>query len=227
MKFHSNMYGWEYVWRDFADTKGGQVVSDTSKENDPIICMHIPVEGTSTHVTITPFAVKGKSKTEGTSASLHYTPKEHFAFVIRTEKGIHQIGKAVGKLQDIQLGDQQFDHKYLIQGTDDGKVRNLFSDMKLRDLILQNNLTELHLHSSGDDLPAEHKIPPGKHSVVYSHDQRLDKFDQLEAMFDILTSVVHRIGAIPALAPDYVAEENQEEEVGTSKRLHSPLLDMA
>ncbi len=224
MKFHSNMFGWEYVWRDFADSKGGKVVSDDTKDGDPISAMHLPVEGTSAWVTITP--VRGKTnKASGTIASMHYSPAENFAFRIRTEKGVDQLGKVLG-MQDIQLGDAEFDKSYLIQGTDEGKVRNLFSDMKLRDLILQNKVSELRLVANSEGLPSEHLVPNGRHAVVYSFDQTLEKFDQLESLYAILTSVVHRIGSIPALAGDDVECSEPVEEVH-SKKLHSPLLDMA
>lgn len=228
MKFHSNIFGWEYVWRDFADSKGGRVVSDSSKENDPIISVQIPVEGTQAWVTITPHSLKSKSKGAGTTATLHYAPREHFVFSIRAEKGMDQIGKVLG-LQDIQLGDQDFDHRFLIQGTDVGKVRNLFADMKLRDLLLDNGPSELRLITDGQELPAEHKLPEGKHSIAYSHERTLDKFEQLEALFSVLTSVVHRLGIIPALAGEEEQgnTEPSNELESSSKRLHSPLLDMA
>ena len=226
MKFHSNIFGWEYVWRDFADSKGGKVISDSSKDGDPIISMQIPVEGTNAYVVIAPYSLKGKSKGSGTSASLQFAPREHFVFRIRTEKGVDQIGKALG-MQDIQLGDSDFDHKFLIQGTDLGKVRNLFADMKLRDLILENNVSDLRLVDSGEDLPVEHRVAPGRHAVVYSHDTAVDKFEQLESLFGILTSVVHRLGIIPALAGEEVESEEPVEEHHSGKRLKSPLLDMA
>jgi hypothetical protein len=229
MKFHSNMFGWDYVWRDFADSKGGEVVSDTTKENNPILHVFIPVEGSEASIRLTPFSIKGKSKGSGTSASLHYSPKEHFSFYIRTEKGVDQIGKAFG-LQDIILGDPDFDKQFLIQGTDEGKVRNLFADMHLRDVILQNGLSELRLVTDGAQLPAGHKLPTGRHAIVYSTEKVLDKFEQLEAIYSILTQVVHRIGAIPALVGEeevFSVEEEQEEEKSQGNRLHSPLLDMA
>lgn len=226
MKFHSNIFGWEYVWRDFADSKGGEVVSDSSKENNPIISVHLPVEGTDSKLSITPFNFKGKSHTKGTTATIHYSPREHFSFAIRTEKGVDQIGKALG-MQDIQLGDQDFDQKYLIQGSDVGKVRNIFADMRLRDLILENGLNELRLVDDAGELPAEHRIPKGRHAVLFTYDHVVDKFEHLEGIFNILTSVVHKLGAIPALAGEEEQAEEASEETQSSNRLHSPLLDMA
>lgn len=227
MKFHSNIFGWEYVWRDFADSKGGKVVSDSSKENDPIVKIIVPVEGTNAQITIVPSTLKGKSRGSGTSASLSYSPKEDFVFSIRTEKGVDQIGKALG-MQDIQLGDHDFDSRFLIQGTDQGKVRNLFADMKLRDLILENGPSELRLHVEAGDVGAEHKIAAGKHAVLYSNEKLLDKFEQLEAVFQVLASVVHRLGIIPALAgAEGMTFEESPEEKQDGRKLHSPLLDMA
>ncbi|CAM6002440.1 unnamed protein product [Sphagnum balticum] len=226
MKLHSNIFGWDYVWRDFAETKGGEVINDETKENNPILVMYIPVEGTDAHVTITPYSLKGKTKSSGTSATLHYAPREHFVFAIRVEKGMDQIGKHLG-LQDIQLGDHDFDHRFLIQGTDEGKVRNLFADMKLRDLILTNSVSELRLNVDSGELPAEHRVPAGRHAIVYNHEKPLDKFEQLESMFNILTSVVHRLGAMPALAGEYEEQFETTQEESQSNRLHSPLLDMA
>ena len=228
MKFHSNIFGWEYVWRDFADSKGGEIISDSSKENNPILLMRIPVEGTDAHVTITPYALKGKTKGNGTSATLHYAPREHFIFDIRIEKRLDQIGKAMG-LQDIQLGDQEFDHRFLIQGSDVAKVRNLFADMRLRDLIMANTASHLALVAESEELPPEHQIPAGRHAVLYSHDSALERFEDLQDLYDIVTAVVHRLGAMPALAGEDQEQLpiDQQEEPAHTNRLHSPLLDMA
>jgi hypothetical protein len=226
MKFHSNIFGWEYVWRDFADSKGGEVISDSSKENNPILLMHIPVEGTNAHVTITPYSLKGKTRGQGASATLHYAPAEHFVFAIRIEKGLDQIGKVMG-LQDIQLGCQDFDQRFLIQGSDEAKVKNLFADMKLRDLILTNDLSELRTVDDRIELPAEHRLPSGKHAVLYSHERMIDRFEQLEALYDIMSSVMHRLLSMPSLSAEVEEPQPSEEEETHSNRLHSPLLDMA
>lgn len=225
-KFHSNIYGWEYVWRDFADSKGGQVVEDQSKTNSPIISMHIPVEGTDTSINFAPFRLKGDNKKEkGTSASIHFAPRESFVFSIRSEKGMDQIGKMMG-VQDIQMGDQEFDERFLIQGSDPGKVVHLFAELNLRDLLLSQNTADLRLVHESDHFPAELKVPKGRHAVVYGHNDRPDKFEQLEAIFQILTTVVHRLGLIPAIAGEE-ADEPAPEQQRTSSKLHSPLLDMA
>lgn len=225
-KFHSNIFGWEYVWRDFADSKGGRVVDDQAKTNNPIISMHIPVEGTDSVVSFAPFRLKSDSKkATGTSASIYFAPRENFIFSIRSEKGIDQIGKMMG-LQDIQLGDQGFDEKFLIQGSDAGKVVHIFADMTLRDLLLTQNASELRLVHETEQFPAEHRVPKGRHAVLYGHNNVHDKFEQLDAIFQILTSVVHRLGAIPAIAGDEVTETEAEPQRASGK-LHSPLLDMA
>lgn len=225
-KFHSNMYGWEYVWRDFADSKGGQVVEDQTKTNSPIVSMHIPVEGTDTSVNFAPFRLKGDKKGDkGTAATIHFAPRENFVFSIRSEKGMDQIGKMMG-LQDIQMGDQEFDERFLIQGSDPGKVVHIFAEMDLRDLLLGQNTAELRLVQETEHFPTELKVPKGRHAVVFNHNDRVDKFEQLEAIFLILTSTVHRLGAIPAIAGDEIDEPAQEQQ-RTSGKLHSPLLDMA
>lgn len=225
-KFHSNIYGWEYVWRDFADSKGGQVVEDQTKTNSPIVSMHIPVEGTDTAVNFAPFRLKGDKKGDkGTSASIHFSPRENFVFSIRSEKGMDQLGKMMG-LQDIQMGDQEFDERFLIQGSDPGKVVHIFAEMDLRDLLMGQNTAELRLVHETDHLPTELKVPKGRNAVIYGHYDRIDKFEQLEAIFEILTSVVHRLGAIPAIAGEEI-EEPAPEQQRTSGKLHSPLLDMA
>lgn len=225
-KFHSNIYGWEYVWRDFADSKSGEIVSDQSKTNDPIISMHIPVEGTDTTISIAPYRLKGKSKEKGTSASIHFSPRANFIFAIRTEKGVDQVGKIMG-LQDIQLGDQEFDEKYLVQGNDVGKVVRFFADTHLRDLLLEHKASELKLVQDAQYFPAEHRVPAGRHAVLLGHDTVLDRFEQLDAVFQILTAVVHRLGAIPAQHHEAEVDEVEIEPQRTSNKLHSPLLDNA
>ncbi len=43
MKFHSDLFGWEYVWRNFAEEKAGTVVTDTGEEEGKLKYLSIPV----------------------------------------------------------------------------------------------------------------------------------------------------------------------------------------
>ena len=63
-----------------------------------------------------------------------YVNPEGFRFTIYRKGILSELGKLFG-MQDIEIGDPEFDEAFIIKGTDEARVQNLFADAKLRELI--------------------------------------------------------------------------------------------
>ena len=64
-----------------------------------------------------------------------YVNPEGFRFTIYRKGLFSELGKLLG-MQDIEVGDPEFDEAFIIKGNDEARVRELFADPKLRPLIL-------------------------------------------------------------------------------------------
>lgn len=62
-----------------------------------------------------------------------------FEFSISYEDTIEKLLKLFGQ-QDIQIGDEEFDKRYLIQGKDTSVVTDLLSKSEIKTILLSNNV---------------------------------------------------------------------------------------
>ncbi len=59
---------------------------------------------------------------------------EGFRFTVSNQTVFDHIGKLAG-MQDIEVGHEPFDKRFLVQGNDPAKIKALFDDDRLRELI--------------------------------------------------------------------------------------------
>ncbi len=227
MKFHSDLFGWNYVWRNFAEEKGGEVLTDSGDEEGKLVSVSIPCTKTGLTVYFLPTAKHGKKPTSNTILAA-YNASGKFAFSIFQEKMHHQLGKALG-MQDIKVQDELFDSKFMIQGSDAETVKEIFDDVQMRELILLQPPELLHVdHLAHKNYP-ELELPIGASAVVYQYDGVMDKLHQLENAFAIVTGVFGQLQAVGEAGGSRVAkkaaEVQAESENTGSHKLRSPLLD--
>jgi hypothetical protein len=63
-----------------------------------------------------------------------YINPEGFRFTIYRKGLFSELSKFLGK-QDIEVGDPEFDEAFIIKGNDESKVRDLFANPKIRQII--------------------------------------------------------------------------------------------
>jgi hypothetical protein len=230
MKFHSDLFGWEYVWRNFADLNGGTVNTETAAEDSAFVSMTVAVPlgstGKSATLLIAPAAHHGKKST-GIKIVAPFEALEDFVFSIFPENLVHQFGKAVG-LQDIKVQDHLFDSKFVIQGNHPTRVIDLFSDINLRELVLLQPPTRLAIETKTAKQDKNQKSAASRyHAVVYQFDGVVDKLHQLETSLGVVSAVLeHVLTPYEGQSNAHEIEAAEEEGATTQgRRLRSPLLD--
>ena len=63
-----------------------------------------------------------------------YINPEGFRFTIYRKSLFSNLGKLLG-MQNIEVGDPEFDEAFIIKGNDESKVRDLFANPKIRQMI--------------------------------------------------------------------------------------------
>ena len=76
----------------------------------------------------------GESSTTYTRMRAPYVNPEGFRFTIYRKGFFSNLGKLLG-LQDIEVGDPEFDEAFIIKGNDEERVCDLFANPKIRQLI--------------------------------------------------------------------------------------------
>lgn len=63
-----------------------------------------------------------------------YWNGDGFRFTVYRKGLFSELGKCLG-MQDVQVGYPEFDQEFIIQGTDDTKLRQMFANPRIRELI--------------------------------------------------------------------------------------------
>jgi hypothetical protein len=95
----------------------------------------------------------GHSSTTFTRMRAPYVNPEGFRFTIYRKGFFSDLGKFLG-MQDIEVGDFEFDEAFIIKGNDEGKLCGLFANPKIRQMIqdqpkIRENVDELHFQVVG------------------------------------------------------------------------------
>ncbi len=94
-------------------------------------------------VTLDTYSVpSGNSSTTYTRMRAPLQNMDGFQFLIFRTGLISKLDKALGS-QDIEIGDAEFDRRFTIQGNNESKVRALFSNQRLRQLVQEQRSIRL------------------------------------------------------------------------------------
>jgi len=219
MKMHSNMFGFEYSWRDFADSKGGRIFTENNTEDGDILALVVPAIAGGGTVTFTPVS-------SGTAAVIDFGPLSDFNFTLYREKPLHQVNKVLG-MQDIVIGDPEFDRRYIIKSNNEGYLKELLSNFNVRELIITEDAVDLRILPPDSVFDPRWQVRIDHALIAYHRDAMIDKYDQLESVYKLLNGLVAQLqemslssdGTVPIKA------EHEPNENEAPRRLHSPLLD--
>ena len=100
-----------------------------------------------------------------------------FTFYLTFEDLIEKIIKRFNN-REIEIGDKEFDDKYLIVTNDEKKMRGVLSDKKLRNLLIKNNVSNFHLDHG--------------ELFIIGHRQT-DTIDELNDLLEIIKNIIKRI----------------------------------
>jgi hypothetical protein len=72
---------------------------------------------------------------------------EGFRFTVYRKGFFSDLGKLLG-MQDIEVGEPEFDEAFIIEGNDEERVRDLFANAKIRQMIQDQPQIQLEVKDS-------------------------------------------------------------------------------
>lgn len=122
----------------------------------------------------------GKSSTTYTRLRAPYVNKDGFRFTLYRKSLFSGLGKLFG-MQDIEVGQPQFDEEFIIKGNNPGQVRALFAYAPLRELIQAQ--PNIHLQVKPDEGWFGDEFPEGVDELCFHVIGVIKDVERLKSLF--------------------------------------------
>ncbi len=119
-----------------------------------------------------------------------YINKDGFRFKIYREGLFSELEKVFG-LQDIKVGYPEFDDNYIIQGNDEKKVKSLFSNPKIRELIQAQ--PPVYFEIKDDDGWFHEDFPESDDELYFLIDEEIKDIERLKSLYDLFAATLHHL----------------------------------
>ena len=119
-----------------------------------------------------------------------YVNPEGFRFTIYRKSFFSDMGKLLG-MQDIEVGDPEFDEAFIIKGNDETRVRSLFADPKIRSLVGAQPQIRLEVKDSEGWFGPQ--FPENVDELQFQVVGVIVDVERLKALFDLFAAVLDRL----------------------------------
>lgn len=157
------------------------------------------VEASVGEVTITldTYSVHANNTTQHyTRMRAPYVNRDGFRFKVYRDNGFGFLRRLFG-IPDIELGFVEFDEKYVIQGTDTGKLTALFSSTALREQLTAD--PTLWLEVKDDEGWFATKFPEGVDELHFAVGGIVTDVERLKGFFTVFTETLQQLQKIGSL----------------------------
>lgn len=181
----------EEVWRQVSSEVGGEYDKGRIFKSDTVKATHGDWTVTlDIHVVST-----GKSTVPFTRLRAPYVNPDGFRFDIYRKSIFTGVAKLMGR-QDVEVGYGEFDREFVIKGTDEARLRQLFANPKIRTLL--QALPRVHFSVKDDEGWFGEKFPDGVDELHFMVAGIIKDPVQLEQLFELFAETLDelcRIGA--------------------------------
>jgi hypothetical protein len=178
------------IWRQLSADIGATYVEGSFGKSDKVEAAH--GEWTVTLDVLTRVVSTGKSTTviRYTRLRAPYVNPDQFRFTIHRRGLFTDIAKLFGS-QDVSIGHEDFDHDFVIKGTDERKLRALFDDGRLRALIAAQ--PKVNLTVKDDEGWFGAKFPDGVDELQFMVVGVIKDVERLKQLFDLFTETLEQL----------------------------------
>jgi hypothetical protein len=174
------------MWRQLSDEIGAEFVEGSLWKRSKVQA-HV---GPWTVTLDTHTVSSGESSTTYTRMRAPYLNPEGFRFTIYRKGVFSDLGKLLG-MQDIEVGDSEFDEAFIIKGNDESKVVTLFSDPKIRQMIQAQPQIRLEVKDSEGWFGP--RFPEDVDELHFQVVGVIKDVERLKALFDLFAAVLDQL----------------------------------
>ena len=119
-----------------------------------------------------------------------YVNPEGLRFTVYRKGLFSELGKLLG-MQDIEVGDPEFDEAFILKGTDESRVRELFTNPEVRALALAQPKIRLTVRDSEGWFGPS--FPDDVDELHFQVVGVIKEVERLKALFDLFAAVLDRL----------------------------------
>ncbi|WP_074304403.1 DUF3137 domain-containing protein [Singulisphaera sp. GP187] len=176
----------DQVWRQLSEEIGGEFVEGRFWSGNRVQAHVAPWT-----ITLDTFTVStGHSHITYTRMRAPYVNPEGLRFTLYRKGLFSELGKLLG-MQDIEVGDPEFDEAFIVKGTDEFKVRELFADPQIQRLALAQ--PTIRLSVKDDEGWFGPHFPKGVDELHFQVVGVIKDLKQLKGLFDLLAVILDRL----------------------------------
>lgn len=174
------------IWRQFSDQVGGDFVKGGFFSQSVVRARH-----KQWTITLDTYSQgDAETSTDYTRIRAPYINKDGFWFTIYRKGFFTGVGKLLG-MQDVEIGDPLFDDAFVIKGSDEQKLRKLFADPVIRQLIEQQ--PKIHLTVKDNEGWLKKRFPDGVDELLFKVEGVIKDLDRLRALYDLFAGLLDRL----------------------------------
>lgn len=142
-------------------------------------------------VTLDTYTVStGKSSMTYTRMRAPFVNKDGFRFTIYRKNIFSQLGKLFG-MQDITIGIPNFDEKYIIKGNSAFKIKELFANSKIRELIEKQ--PAIYFSVKDDEGWFGASFPEGVDELCFQVVGVIRDLERLKSLYDLFSEILNQL----------------------------------
>lgn len=179
----------EEIWRQVAVVIGGNYIAGDFWSNRS----RVEAAHGQWIVTLDTHAVStGKSTIVYTRMRAPYVNPGKFRFTIYRRGLFSNFGKKLG-MQDVAIGDPAFDDAFIIKGNDENKLRQFFSDARLRELISAQPSIHFSVKDDENSFWNSRSFPPDVDELYFEVVGVIKDVDRLKHLFDLFAETLDQL----------------------------------
>jgi hypothetical protein len=172
----------ENVWRQLSEEIGAEYVKGG-------FCKRSKVQAHAGPWTVT-LDIYDDGESQATRLRAPYINPEGFRFTIYRKGFFSDLGKLLG-MQDIEVGEPDFDEAFIIKGNNEDRVRALFAKAKIRQMIQDQPKIRLKVKDSeGWSGP---NFPENVDELHFQVMGVIKDVERLKALFDLFAAVLDQL----------------------------------
>jgi hypothetical protein len=176
----------EEIWKQLCSETGAEFVEGGFWRGDKVAA-----RVNEWTVTLDTYVVStGKSHTTYTRLRAPYVNRDGFRFTVYRQGFFSELGKFLG-LQDVEVGYPDFDRDFIIRGNDEAKLRALFANPKVRELIQAQ--PSIHLEVRDDEGWFGADFPEGVDELYFQVVGVIKDVERLKSLYELFAHVLHQL----------------------------------
>lgn len=183
------------IWKQLAQELSADFIDGGFFKKDKVVAYH-----RNWVITLDTYTVStGKSSHTYTRIRAPYVNRDDFLFTIFRKNIFSGIGKLLG-MKDVVVGYPEFDENFIIQGNDERKLKMMFSNPKIRELISYQPAIQLQIKD--DEGWFSSKFPEGINELYFQVLGVISDIVRLHDLYDLFAETLDHLCEIGTAEED-------------------------